>query len=60
MRLWCADNGWTDFGPYGGVPSEEESPGRSPQVPRRPQVPRNPQVPSQGGGDYDDLDDREE
>ena len=27
MRLWCADNGWTDFGPYGGVPSEEEGGG---------------------------------
>ena len=24
MRLWCAENGWTDFGPYGGVPSEED------------------------------------
>ena len=23
MRLWCASNGVTDFGPYGGVPSEE-------------------------------------
>ena len=27
MRLWCAENGWTDFGPYGGVPSEEEDEG---------------------------------
>ena len=27
MRLWCAANGWTDFGPYGGVPSEEEGDG---------------------------------
>ena len=23
LRLWCASNGVTDFGPYGGVPSEE-------------------------------------
>ena len=23
LRLWCADNGVTDFGPYGGVPSGE-------------------------------------
>ena len=23
IRKWCADNGFTDFGPYGGVPAEE-------------------------------------
>ena len=23
MRLWCADKGWTNFGPYGGVPSRD-------------------------------------
>ena len=23
MRVWCASNGVTDFGPYGGVPSED-------------------------------------
>ena len=40
MRLWCAANGWTDFGPYGGVPSEEgEGEGGEGE-----------------GGDYDDLD----
>ena len=22
MRKWCADNGYTNFGPYGGVPTE--------------------------------------
>lgn len=24
MRLWCAGKGWTKFGPYGGVPSQDE------------------------------------
>jgi hypothetical protein len=24
MRKWCADNGYTNFGPYGGVPAEGE------------------------------------
>lgn len=25
MRLWCADRGWTNFGPYGGVPDRAEA-----------------------------------
>ena len=50
MRLWCADNGWTDFGPYGGVPSEEgEGEGRE-------DYDGGP-----GPGDeYDDIMDRED
>ena len=24
IRTWCADNGYTNFGPYGGVPTEGE------------------------------------
>ena len=24
IRQWCADNGFTEFGPYGGVPAEGE------------------------------------
>jgi hypothetical protein len=25
MRKWCADHGYTNFGPYGGVPAEMEA-----------------------------------
>jgi len=25
MRKWCADHGFTNFGPYGGVPAEGEA-----------------------------------
>lgn len=27
MKIWCSDNGYTNFGPYGGVPTEEEAGG---------------------------------
>ena len=52
MRLWCADNGWTDFGPYGGVPSEEgEGEGEG----------REDYDGGPGPGDeYDDIMDRED
>jgi hypothetical protein len=25
MRKWCADHGFTNFGPYGGVPAEGDA-----------------------------------
>ena len=46
MRLWCAENGWTDFGPYGGVPSEDGEGGEGGE--------------GGDGGDYDDLGARDE
>ncbi len=30
MKLWCADRGFTDFGPYGGVPKMEEAVDKEP------------------------------
>nr|XP_040579751.1 uncharacterized protein LOC121128239 [Lepeophtheirus salmonis] len=24
VRKWCAENGYTNFGPYGGVPSDDQ------------------------------------
>jgi len=25
MKIWCGENGWEGFGPYGGVPTEEDA-----------------------------------
>ena len=47
MRLWCASNGWTDFGPYGGVPSNKGTDSGDPQI--------QAQTWEGEGGDYDDL-----
>ena len=57
MRLWCASNGVTDFGPYGGVPSGDgrPTPPNPPPRPPRPQVPA-PQRPEGDGGKGDDYD----
>ena len=69
LRLWCASNGVTDFGPYGGVPSGDGRPA-PPNPPPRPQppvpqvlisIPQRPEEDSRDAGedfDYDDLDNR--
>merc|ERR1712227_417492 len=38
MRVWCATNGVTDFGPYGGVSAGDGRPA-PPNPPPRPQPP---------------------
>ena len=56
MRVWCASNGVTDFGPYGGVPSGNGRPA-PPNPPPRPQPPvpqvliSIPQRPEEDSGD---------
>ena len=61
MRVWCASNGVTDFGPYGGVPSGDGKPA-PPNPPPRPQppvpqvlisIPQRPEEDSRDGEDYD-------
>ena len=36
MRKWCADNGYTNFGPYGGVPVEADTPAEASDAPAPP------------------------
>merc|ERR1711879_53337 len=69
MRVWCASNDVTYFGPYGGVPSADGRP--APPNPPRPQspvpqvlisIPQRPEEDSRDGEDYDydNLDVRED